>query len=306
MLELNYIKKSAHKLGFSLCGVAPYQILDQQKAHLELWLSQGHQSVLSYLERNIDIRSNPSLLLENTRSIIVCAVNYKNDSTFGQNLSSKAKVASYAMNADYHFTIKAMLAELEQELKSQCPELNARACVDSAPIFEKAWAVEAGLGTIGRNSLLLTPQYGSTILLGELLIDQTVDSYDSPLEWNPCQECDLCVRSCPNGAINQNRTLDTHRCISALTTEPKHTAIDPKQLSGWVFGCDVCQRACPHNRSTPQSEDVRFQPIISREQLSKEFWRDADKPKFKLSFAKTPLFRTKFAVLQQRIAEQQN
>ena len=152
-----------------------------------------------------------------------------------------------------------MLRRMLTLLKERYPSLDGRMFVDTAPIFEKAHAVRAGLGSIGRNSLLITPQYGSTVLIGELLLNDTVDEYDTPLEWNPCKGCEACIRRCPVGAINHNRTIDPRRCISARTLESEAGELT---LNGWICGCDECQSICPHNHNKPLADNPNFAPTF--------------------------------------------
>lgn len=219
MLSFKHIHNLALKVGFSLVGVARSRSLSEHATPLNNWLSQGNASGLHYMSRNIDKRLNPSKLFPGAKSVIVCATNYKN-LAWKQNIASTPyRISSYAYSRDYHLTLKEMLFKVADGIKEQNPEVRGRCFVDTAPILEKAWAVEAGLGWIGKNSLLITPQYGSFLFLGIIVIDAEVDHYSTPFDKERCGSCTKCIDSCPNGAINSNRTIDTRLCISRLTVE---------------------------------------------------------------------------------------
>lgn len=262
MLERDFITKAAHEVGFSLCGTARCRTLDRCRGIFSRWLDEGHSADLTYLRRNFDKRFNPADLVSGAKTIIVCAVNYHNTVSDGYTEDfDGAKIASYATMTDYHTTIKQMLLQLLAKLQERYPSLTARAFTDTAPVLEKAWAVEAGLGRIGRQSLLITPEYGSFVLLGELVVDAPCDIYGTPLEGSPCNACRRCVDACPNGAINDNHTIDTRKCISCLTLEGNCASAD--DTHGWLCGCDICQSVCPHNSRKPYAVDPRFAPKIN-------------------------------------------
>ena len=176
MLDRSTIKKLAAEAGFDLCGVAPCRHLDDGERRFREWLAQGRQASLSYLERNAEKRFDPRLLVEGARTAVVCAVSYKNLTSEGYPTDHRAKIASYACTRDYHATIKEMLARLFGALKADRPTLGGRMFVDTAPLAEKQLAVDAGLGWIGRQSLLVTPRHGTYILLGELILCDETES----------------------------------------------------------------------------------------------------------------------------------
>ena len=261
MFKLSQIKELAHEVGFDLCGVAHYRKFEDDRAFLEGWIERGYASSLDYLKRNIECRADANLLVEGAKSVIVCAVAYKNSVSEGYPADHSAKVASYACTTDYHITIKQMLFDLCKRLKEVNPAFSARCFVDSAPIFEKRYAVEAGLGWIGRQSLLVTPQFGTFVLLGEVVMTAECDEYDKPLETVGCGECRRCVDACPNSAVKE-RHIDTSRCISCATIERRDEG-ESCDLHGWIFGCDECQTVCPYNRKAPHFTNPRFAPIFN-------------------------------------------
>ena len=299
MLHIEQIKQLAHEVGFDLCGVAKCQNFEEDRAFLEGWIDEGFASSLDYLKRNIERRADATTLVEGAKSVIVCGVAYKNCTSEGYPEEHKAKVASYASTTDYHTTIKQMLFELSGRLKEVEPTLAGRCFVDSAPVFEKRYAVEAGLGWIGRQSLLITPQFGSFVLLGELIITTECDSYDSPLVSVGCGECRRCVEACPNSAVKE-RHIDTSRCISCATIERED---DRKNcnLNGWIFGCDECQSVCPYNRKAPLFTNKLFAPKFSPEEMTAEEWLSLSEEEFAEKMGSTPLLRAGLARIKSNI-----
>lgn len=186
MIPRNLIIKAAKKVGFDLVGVVRAESLVEERKRFEEWLLAGNHSTLGYLERNIDKRFDVQRLVENSHSVVVCAVSYLSTYGRGYDEECKTKIASYALNDDYHLTIKSMLGEIAEELKTMNRELKFRAFVDSAPVAEKSLAVRAGFGWIGRQSLVVNPKLGTMMHLGELIIDDVVDEYDTPMQGVGC------------------------------------------------------------------------------------------------------------------------
>lgn len=291
MITKNFIINTAKKVGFDLVGVVPARALVDERKRFEEWLLAGNHSTLSYLERNIDKRFNAQQLVENSHSVIVCAVSYLSQYGRGYSEGYGAKIASYALNDDYHVTIKAMLKELAEKLKTHCPELKYRAFVDSAPVAEKSLAVRAGFGWIGRQSLVVNPKLGTMMHLGELVIDDVVDEYDTPMEGAGCGSCRRCVEACPNSAILDNRTIDTRRCISCRTIEREGEG-KTINLDGWIFGCDACQSVCPFNEHAPLHTNPKFDPCINPYELTAERWQRMTEEEFMAVAGTTPMTRS--------------
>lgn len=246
MLHLADIKQAALEVGFHACGVAPAHPLDDSEYPLRQWLSRGWHGGLRYMERNVDKRMDPSLLLPGARSVICCVSAYTPPSD-AENTETPGRIAAYARERDYHTDVKTMLLELRQRLGIQ-----AKACCDTAPLSDKRWAARAGLGWIGRHTLLVTPRWGSWVNLGELLTTEPCDAYDHPLP-SLCSRCNLCVDACPNRALAPlahpgSFALDVRRCTAYYTTHnpsPLPPHVDPH---GYTLGCDICQSACPYNQ----------------------------------------------------------
>lgn len=293
MISRNIITNLAAEVGFDLVGVVRAEALDDEHNHFKEWLLAGNSSTLSYLERNIEKRFDASRLVEGSRSVVVCAVSYLSPYSRGYSDDCRTKIASYALNRDYHTTIKSMLEQLASALKRFEPELKYRSFVDSAPLAEKSYARRAGLGWIGRQSLLVNPKLGSMMHLGELVIDAEVDEYDTPMEGVGCGSCRRCVEACPNGAILDNCTIDTRRCISCRTIEREQEG-DELPLHGWIFGCDICQSVCPFNQHAPLHRNPQFDPIVTPEMLSAKHFETMTDSEFNSIVAQTPMLRAGF------------
>lgn len=299
MLDYQHIKKLAADAGFDLCGLAPCGHMAQNEAWLRAWLGKGYQSSLTYMERNVEKRADPRKLVEGARTAVVCAVSYKNRIGEGYPPGHRTKIASYACTADYHTTIKGMLNGMLEHLTAADPGLGGRAFVDTAPLLEKQLAVEAGLGWIGRQSLLVTPRHGTYVLLGELLLTDEADAYDAPFEGEGCGRCRRCLESCPTGALVRSRMLDTGRCIACHTIEKEPgTEVD---LHGWIFGCDACQSCCPHNLRAPLHRDPAFDPLFDPLAMDEAAWLALDEARFGELLGRTPLTRSGLRRIQRNI-----
>ena len=193
---------------------------------------------MKWIERNIDIRFNPKLLLENAKTAVVVLQGHYWETTH-------TKIARYAQGEDYHKTMKAKLQILSEKIKEFLPEVNTRACVDTAPILEKYWAMKSGLGFIGRNTLFISRELGSFCNIGILLLDIDLDTEESSAPKNPCENCNKCINSCPTKALVAPYTLDCNKCISY---QNQHKTAPNFDYHGWEKGCDICQEVCPFNK----------------------------------------------------------
>ena len=301
MFHLAQIKELAHEVGFDLCGVAQYRKFEEDRHFLEGWIERGYASSLDYLKRNINCRADADLLVEGAKSIIVCAVSYKNSASEGYPADHRTKIASYACTTDYHITIKQMLFDLGKRLKELDTDFSARCFVDSAPIFEKRYAVEAGLGWIGRQSLLITPEYGSFVLLGEIVMTAECNEYDKPLATIGCGECRRCVDACPNSAVEEHH-IDTSRCISCATIE-RQGENGRCDLHGWIFGCDECQTVCPYNRKALYATNPRIAVQFDPSEMTAEDWLSLSEEEFAEKFGTTPMERAGVERLKANISK---
>ena len=299
IVNTKHIKKIAFDAGVDLCGVVECRQFPTNRQVFDRWLDRGYDSTLAYMRNNIDMRFDVSQMVEGAQSVVVCAVSYKSEISGGYSPEDSCKIASYACNRDYHKSIKKILKQILRELQAVYPSINGRAFVDSAPILEKQYAVEAGLGWIGRQSLLVTPEYGSYVLLGELVLDCKVDVYDESLAEVGCGECRRCVDACPAGAIVEPMTIDTARCISCQTIEKVGESAMP--LNGWIFGCDECQNCCPYNKKAKSHSNSAFDPLVDPREISAEQWLAMTEEEFLARFGSTPLKRSGLERIKQNV-----
>ncbi len=297
MLKSADIKELVAKAGFDLCGVTRAEYLPLGADRFSEWLECGYGDGLEYLHRNQELRFDASRLMDGGQTVVVCAINYKGELSLTQDVTSGVGVASYALMRDYHKSIKKLLKVVLRELQTLYPGLNGRIFTDSAPLLEKGLAVNAGLGWIGRQSLLITPEFGSFVLLGELLLDQEADCYDVESQGGSCGSCRKCIDSCPSSAINDNRTIDTRKCIACRTIEWEDSGDEP--LAGWVFGCDICQRCCPHNQRTPLAENPEMQRKLTPPTADE--WMAMDDDEFAKFTQGTPLKRSSLQRIKRHV-----
>lgn len=229
---------------FDAWGVARIEPIEDEIDRLKEWIKNGYHAEMQYMARNIELRANPCELLPNARSMIMVLMNYYPHEWQPDNLP---QIAAYAYGNDYHHIVKSKLTQIAEEINKIAPHKYAVFC-DSAPVMERAWAVRAGLGWIGRNGMLVNPKLGTFTFIGTLIT--TLDLEPSrPME-NRCGTCKKCIEACPTGAILGNKTIDARRCLSYQTIE-KRGDIDNEliDLAGnTLYGCDRCQLACPWNR----------------------------------------------------------
>ncbi len=294
------IKDLAGQVGFDACGIAKAEPLEHDSSVLNDWLVQGKHAGMDYMERYTDKRRDPRLLFPGAKSVIVLMISYHEDFYLPDH---HPKVAYYALRKDYHKVIKKMLKVLLRKIQSDCaPTLKGRAFVDTAPVLEKAWARQAGLGWIGKNSLLLNEKFGSWTLLGELIVDHAL-AYDKAAE-DRCGSCQLCLEACPAGAIVKPHSLDARKCISYLNKDAakQEWNSNKNKLNEWVFGCDECQSICPWNNNAVKANKNIKTPGHIKE-LSLAEWRNLSLEKFNYYFDTTPLKSTGFDRIKSNIIQ---
>lgn len=292
------IHEAARRAGFDLCGVARSRELTEQKERFALWIGEGCDGGLDYLKRNSDKRFDPAALVAGARSVVICGISY-NRPPVRSGIASR--IASYALCRDYHLSIREKLGVLAEWIRESHPESSGRIFVDTAPLAEKSWAVEAGLGWIGRNSLLNTLRFGSFLLLGAIVTDAELPA-DKPFAEDHCGRCRRCIESCPTRAIREDRTINAARCIARKTIEK--VPGEEGALHGWLFGCDVCQRVCPHNLHAPTTVHPEFMPMRELTELTAEKLLTMEKTEFERLFGETPLARCGLERLQKRLREE--
>ncbi len=286
-----YIKRQAEKIGFQACGISEACELSDFTYHLRKWIASGFHADMNYMESYFEKRCNPTLLMEDSRSVISVLLSYKPS----QQLSEPPFIAQYAYGEDYHIKIKRMLFELIAAIQLDYPHVKAIPFVDTAPISDKYWAAKSGLGWLGKNTLLIHPIWGSLCNIGELVTNIQTE-YDRPIE-NKCGDCTLCIESCPNGALKQNEGLDARRCIAYHTIENRDEVLpETLHLAGYAFGCDCCQNKCPYNAR------IEAQITVSDEQLNQlRLLKTANASQFKKITQKTAMNRIRYTQWKRNI-----
>lgn len=250
------VKARALGLGFDRVAIGPASPPEHGEA-LQRWLGAGYAGTMGYLERRLGERLEPARVLPGVRSVVCVALNYFQGEPAPD--PSWAPVARYAWGRDYHDVMRPRLDTLGAHLSEACGAVS-RGYVDTGPVLERDLAARAGLGWVGKNTLLLHPDLGSWFLIGVLLTTATLD-FDEPLP-DRCGSCRACLDACPTGAFPAPYVLDARRCISYLTIEHRGP-IAPSlesEVGSWEFGCDVCQDACPWNRKAPVTREGAFLP----------------------------------------------
>ena len=291
------IKQHALSLGFDACGICRAEE-SEQEVHYRRWLLEECHAGMGYLERNIDKRMDPRLLVEGAKSIISVALNYF---PYRFQHEDAPQFAYYAYGEDYHDIVKEKLSRLFDFIKLRFPGVSGRYFSDSAPVLERFWAARSGLGFVGKNTLLIIPGKGSYFFLGELIVDLELD-YDSPISQN-CGKCRRCLDACPTGAIEKPHWVNARKCISYQTIENKgeiSSEIVPR-LSNNVYGCDICQVVCPWNRYARPHSTPEFNP--SDEFLSLDYKRlqEMDEDTYRRIFRRSAVKRAKFAGLKRNL-----
>ncbi len=292
------IKAKAHELGFLACGVARAGFLAHEAPRLERWLREGKHGTMGYMERNFDLRLDPGKLVPGARSVISLAYNYFTEQ---QQIDPDApKLSSYAHGRDYHKVVKKRLKPLLELIVEQFGNVAMRSFVDSAPVLEKAWAEQAGIGWRGKNTNVIRQGAGSFFFLCEIILDLELEP-DAPAT-DHCGTCRRCIDACPTDAITPYG-VDGSRCISYLTIELKDAIPEEfaGKLEGWAFGCDICQQVCPWNRfSTPHNErEFTAKPELLA--LDNEEWREMTEVVFERLFEGSAVKRTKYEGLMRNV-----
>ena len=299
------IKRHARELGFGLVGIAPAEPPAHGKFYLD-WLHRGYAGTMAYLWRPDAVRRRlePTDALAGARSIVVVAMNYLNGDDGPTAEPSRPVIARYARGTDYHTVFEEKLEQLAESLAEIVGgEPTVRCYVDYGPVLERDHAQRAGLGWIGKNTLLINTDIGSYIFIGEILTDAPLVP-DEPFVPDHCGTCERCIDACPTGAIVGPREVDARLCISYLTIELRGPI--PRELrpliGNRVFGCDICQEVCPWNNEAPMTTELRFMPradVVGPELVQ---LMDISEDEFSKRYGDTPLSRGKRPGLLRNVA----
>ena len=287
------IKQWAAELGFRRAAVCPAAEPDRL-AEFHAWLDAGYAGEMRYLADRRDAYAHPRHVLEGAQSLVMLLMDYR--SVAPKALSpGDGRISKYAWGSeDYHDLVHPRLKQLVKQIQAAAPDARGRGVIDTAPLLERDFAQAAGLGWIGKNTLLLTKDGGSLFFLAALLLDVPL-RYDQPWESDHCGTCTACLDACPTDAFPQPYILDATRCISYLTIELRDAipaALRPG-MGDWVFGCDVCQDVCPWNRHAPVTREPQLTAKPGRNPLPlipMFYWTD---DQFRAEFRHSPLWRSR-------------
>jgi epoxyqueuosine reductase len=315
------IKARAVELGIDKIGIVRAEALTEERERLEEWLRRGYYGEMPYMARDPEQRSDPRKIFPVAKSVIVVALNYYtphqhsvstgsgrdrvNHATTDNRASesgaqSTGKVSRYAWGDDYHDVVGEKLRDLLAGIKAEYPEAEGKICVDIQPTMDKAWAVRAGLGWLGKHTNVITHEFGSWIFIGELLLNLKLD-YDDQEIADQCGSCTLCIDACPTGAIVGPYVLDANLCISHATIESRTPEIREDvaaNLEGWLYGCDICQDVCPWNHAAKTTSESRFEPRAGNIDASLDQILELDQEKYANRFRGSAMKRAKLSGLQ--------
>lgn len=287
-LDAQLIKQIASDAGLDGCGISKASVKESHSIFLSNWLRRGYNASMTYMSKNLEVRSNPSLLVENAKTVISVILSYVPKELIHKN---GIKISKYAYGPDYHEVLKSKMEIMLGEIKKEVPEIDARIFIDTAPVLERYFAMAAGLGFIGNNTCLITEKYGSLVFIGEIVCDVESSEYDLPI-FKTCGECQSCILACPTGALSENG-LDANKCISYHTIEnrgsiPSDIAL---RISNQVFGCDICQDACPYNKAVKNENREDFEIHSAIKDIDFNALSDISNREFNRRFAGTSLLR---------------
>ncbi len=318
------IKAEALRLGFSACGIAKAESVDEATSKVFIsWLNRGDCATMDYMRNNLDKRLDPTLLMPGAKSVISLALNYYPTTLLPQN---QYQFAYYAYGKDYHDVMRRKMQELCDSLKTllETPQgsesigdeeipleekkeaLEMKICCDTVPILDRYWAWKSGIGWIGKNTNLIIPHAGSFFFLGEIIVNRTL-AYDTPLP-SQCGNCTRCLDACPTHALQAPHSLNANRCLSFLTIESRQglngEAVDPTLYSlnhPYIYGCDRCQQACPHNRFATPTLIEDFRPSAELLAMTKYDWHALSVEQYRPLFKGSAVKRAKYEGLKRNI-----
>ncbi len=311
------IKHAALRLGFHAVGIARVspgasagdvspgdRSLDDRLARLGRWLAQGYHGTMEWMARHPRRRADPAEVLTNCRSVIAVGMNYWTDVAPDER-RGRGRIARYARGRDYHRVFGNKLKRLEREIRNCVPDCHTRRYADTGPVMEKFWAQRAGLGWIGKHSNLVSPAFGSWLLLGEILTTAELEADEPGADL--CGTCTLCIRACPTGAIVEPYVVDARQCIAYLTIEYRGDrqgiARDLQAQTGnRVFGCDDCLDACPYNAEAPVTDEAAFYPRGPARNPDLSRLASLSEREFARCFEGSPVRRAKFSGFQRNVA----
>lgn len=293
------IKEEAIRLGFDSCGICKAEFTETHAQYLKKWLANGWQAEMGYMSNHFEKRVDPSLLVENAKSVIVVALNYYPEE---KQASGVPQFSYYAYGNDYHHVVKTKLNSLLEFIQKNIGKTNGRVFCDSAPILEKYHAQKAGIGWIGKHTQLIIPGKGSYFFLGCIICDLDF-IYDQP-EKNRCGNCTKCMEACPTKALEFPHQLNSRKCISYLTIEHRGDfpeKFHPENFNNYIFGCDICNKVCPWNKFATPTKEQAFIPSKDFLRLNYDEILEMDTKKFNSIFRNSAVKRTKLEDIKRNL-----
>ena len=302
-LSSSLLKMYASRLGFAACGVAPAAPVEEIIAeNFRKWIAEGKQAEMGYLSNHVEKRLDPTLLLEGAQSVVSVALNYYPAEMLDS--ESQYEFAWYAYGQDYHDVMKSRLTALAEALLADVEgEVHYRIFCDTAPVLERYWAWQCGLGWIGKNTQLIIPRAGSTFFLGEIIIDRPFTAYDEPIP-SRCGTCTRCLDACPTQALQHPYKLDACRCLSYLTIEYRGEMLPTeaaRAMGNCIYGCDRCQQAGPWMRFARPTEVEEFRPKTEFFQLNRESLSSLSVEDYRKIFRGSAIKRAKYEGLMRNV-----
>lgn len=284
------IKQKALELGFAECGISEVRALEEEREHLQKWLSENMHGNMGFMANNFEKRLDPGKIEEGAKSVISVLINYFPSQK--QSDPTAPVISKYAYGRDYHFVVKEKLNNLLIYIQSEISPCSGRAFTDSAPVMERSLAKAAGLGWIGKHSLLINKYFGSYVFIGELIIDLPL-TYDLPFKSDHCGTCTRCIDACPTHAIVADRVVDARKCIAYHTIENKDEVPEPirSNLENRIFGCDICQDVCPWNKVIIPIQNIDFKPVEGLLEMTRSNWMELEADTYKQRFKNTAFER---------------
>ncbi len=295
-IDLKKIEQIACDCGIDKIGAVPAGRLETEAERLSEWIGTGFQGEMAWMAREPEKRADPRLLFPDAKTVLVAAVNYYTPHRH----TTAGKISRYAWGDDYHDVVKEKLRALLSRLQAEEPAIEGKICVDTTPIMEKAWAVRAGLGWIGKHSNVITKELGSWVFLGELILNVEV-SGSLPVVEDHCGTCTACIDACPTDAIVQPYVVDSRKCISYATIELRDDKLPSdiaESLNGWIYGCDICQDVCPWNRFEKPTDEPRFEPRNAETSLEPDSILQMEHEQYAERFRRSAMKRTKLSGLK--------
>jgi epoxyqueuosine reductase len=295
-LTNDIVTQKAKAIGFDLVGFAKAEILEAESEHLQKWLDKNFQAGMDYMSKNFERRNNVKKILPNAKTVISLGLNYYTPGSYSEE-ESKGKISRYARGKDYHLIIWAMLDELEEELKKINPEFESISYVDTGPVMDKAWAVRAGIGWLGKHTNVINREIGSWFFIANIITNYEFEYSEPILDF--CGSCTACLDACPTKAIVHEYVVDANKCISYLTIENKKAISEELKgkFDNWLFGCDICQDVCPWNQKFSVETLLKnFQPQNIELDLDEVI--EMNEEEFKERFKNSPVKRAKLSGLK--------